>query len=190
MSAANEPLDELSQKRYERPVECGQCKKPVKVLYKEIVGEAITCTQMCADCPVLQERLHGTTPTEKSAEGLTAAESGLCCSNCGTSFEAVKMGNPLGCRDCYTVFNSLLVSELIAAGKIPPRLRKSLSSRHPPPIHIGRSPGKELSPLSSTRLTALNEALNEALRRENYEEAALLRDQIKELMDKKDEPKP
>lgn len=188
MSGTSGPLDEISQKRCERPVECGQCKKPAKVIYKELVGEAMSCTEMCTDCPILQERLHGTAP--QKAEGLSAAESGLCCSNCGTTFEAVKMGNPLGCRDCYTVFNRLLITELIAAGKIPPRLRKSLSSRHPPPIHIGRSPGKEMTPLSSSRLTALNEALNEALRKENYEEAAMLRDQIKELMDKKDEPKP
>lgn len=174
----------------ERPVECGQCKKPVKVLYKEIVGESITCTVMCADCPILQEKLHGTTPREKPAEGLAETGAGLCCSNCQTTFEAVKMGNPLGCRDCYTVFGSLLVSELITAGKIPQRIRKSLNTRHPPPIHIGRTPGKEVSAPSSARLTALNEALNEALRKENYEEAASLRDQIKELMEKKDEPQP
>ena len=58
----------------ERPVECGQCKKPVKVLYKEIVGESKTCTEMCADCPILQEKLHGTTPREKSPEGWGDAE--------------------------------------------------------------------------------------------------------------------
>jgi protein-arginine kinase activator protein McsA len=34
-------------------------------------------------------------------------------------------------------------------------------------------------------LTALNEALNEALKAENYEEAAMLRDQIKQIMEKK-----
>ncbi len=173
----------------ERPVECGQCKKPVKVIYKEIVGESMICNEMCADCPVLQEKLHGTVPRERSAEGWAKAESGLCCSNCHTSFEAVKMGNPLGCSACYTVFGSLLVSELIAAGKIPQRLRKGVNSRQPPPLHIGRSPGKETTAPSSNRLTALNEALNEALRKENYEEAAVLRDQIKELMGKQDEPK-
>jgi protein arginine kinase activator len=35
----------------------------------------------------------------------------------------------------------------------------------------------------------LNEALNETLTREDYEQAAWLRDQIKELMEKADEGK-
>jgi protein arginine kinase activator len=173
----------------QRPIECGQCKKPIKVIYKEIVGESITCTEMCEDCPVLKEKLYGTKPSSAAPEGWSEAKAGLCCSNCRTTFDAVKMGNPLGCQDCYTVFDSLLISELIAAGKLPMRLRKGLASRTPPPIHIGRLTKQSASVLSSSRLTALSEALNEALRKENYEEAAVLRDQIKELMEKKDEPK-
>lgn len=170
----------------ERPVECGQCKKPAKVLYKEIIGNAVTCTQMCADCPVFQEKLHGTSPQEATA---SKTETGLCCSNCRTNFEAVKMGNPLGCKECYVVFGNLLVSELLAAGKIPARLKKTVSFRQGQPIHVGRTPDKPLNIPASSRLNALNEALNEALKKENYEEAAFLRDQIKGIMEKSDDSK-
>jgi len=173
----------------ERPVECSHCKKPIKVTYKEITGNSIICTEMCADCPVLQQRLHGETPPVKKGESLVEGEAGLYCGNCKTSLEAVKMGNPLGCSECYSVFSDVLLNEIAAAEKVPLYLRKALSTKKTQPLHIGKSPHKPLTIPSSSRLTALNEALNEALKIENYEQAAWLRDQIKALTEKTDEGK-
>lgn len=170
----------------ERPDECGQCKKPAKVLYKEIVGNRITVTEMCADCPVLYKKLHGDTP-ELPKESKEALGAGLYCGHCHTSLEAVKMGNPMGCSECYTVFGDLLVQELIAENKIPAQMQQVKRNQ---PLHIGKTPDKQANIPASSRLTALNEALNDALQRENYEEAAWLRDQIKEIMGKKDEQQP
>jgi len=167
----------------ERPVECSQCKKPTKVIYKEIVGNTITVTEMCADCPILLKKLHGAS-AEKGAEILEEAGAGLFCGHCHTPLEAVKMGNPMGCSECYTIFGDLLVGELIAENKLPKQMEKA---RRNQPLHIGNTPDKPVSIPASNRLTSLNEALNEALKKENYEEAAWLRDQIKELMEKKDE---
>ncbi|NGX39850.1 MAG: Protein-arginine kinase activator protein [Chlamydiae bacterium] len=167
----------------ERPVECGQCKKPAKVIYKEIVGETITVTEMCVDCPILLERLHGSVPSENYA---TQEETGtgLYCGHCHTPLESVKMGGPMGCSECYTLFGDLLVSELVAEDKIPSHLFEAKRNQ---PLHIGKNPEGPVNMPASNRLTSLNEALNEALQKENYEEAATLRDQIKELMEKKDE---
>ncbi len=162
----------------ERPVECGHCKKPVKVTYKEIAGGAITVTDTCADCPILQQKLHGGALAPQKGEGLAET---VCCGNCRTTLEAVKTGNPLGCSECYAVFSDVLISELSAANKIPARIAKKNQ-----PIHIGKSPNKPLTIPSSSRLTALNEALNEALKKENYEQAAWIRDQIKALKDGKE----
>jgi len=170
----------------ERPVECSQCKKPTKVSYKEIVGENTTCTQMCGDCPILQQKLHGVAP-EQVEPGKEQVGTGLYCGNCHTPFEAIKMGNPLGCSQCYTVFSDVLVSELSAENKLPKALETAKRNQ---PLHIGKTPDKPVNIPSSNRLPALNEALNEALKKENYEEAAYLRDQIKELTEKPDEPKP
>ena len=169
----------------ERPVECTQCKKPAKVIYKEIVGNAITCTEVCADCPILEQKLHGTAPKEKTA-GIPEAETGLCCGHCRTTLDAVKMGNPVGCSECYNVFAEPLITELMEENRLPSSLKKNLSNRKNQSLHVGKAPGKEVQPLpSSSKLTALNEALNEALKKENYEEAAALRDQIKALTEKK-----
>ncbi|HSX04529.1 MAG TPA: UvrB/UvrC motif-containing protein [Rhabdochlamydiaceae bacterium] len=173
----------------ERPVECGHCKKPVKVIYKEITGNSIMITEMCSDCPILEQKLHGTIASETVVGDVKAQETGLACGNCRTLLESVKMGNPLGCSNCYTVFGDVIISELIEEQKIPSSLKKGLTVRKNQPIHIGKSPGKQVSLPTSNRLTELNVALNEALKKENYEEAAGLRDQIKALMEKKDESK-
>ena len=168
----------------DRPVECSHCKKPIKVIYKDIVDTSIICTEMCADCPVFQQRLHGHTPASESREGLPEKEGGLCCGNCRTSLESVKMGNPLGCSECYSVFSDLLISELIAADKIPSRIKKEYPMKKTQPLHVGKTPNKPLTIPSSSRLKTLNEALNEALKKENYEQAAWIRDQIKDLTEK------
>lgn len=52
------------------------------------------------------------------------------------------------------------------------------------PLHVGKTPNKPLTIPSSSRLKTLNEALNEALKKENYEQAAWIRDQIKDLTEK------
>jgi protein arginine kinase activator len=162
----------------ERSIECGECKKPVKVVYKEVVGQTVTCTEMCDDCPILKAKLHGDAGTSKTIER------SLCCGVCGTSLDSVKMGQPLGCAECYSVFAGYIISELVEAAGIPSSLKKKAQTQKLQTLHIGRSPQQPGSPALSSKLASLNEALNEALKKENYEQAARLRDQIKELTDK------
>lgn len=163
----------------ERPLECGKCKKPVRVHYTEMVGKSITHTIMCADCPELQRRLHGIPPADK-VTGVGEGTAGLCCGECGTTLEEVKRGHPLGCEQCYNVFGDIIVLELVAAGRLAPRFS---NQKKPLPIHVGRAPGESLTISPASKLLALNEALKETLSREDYEQAALLRDQIKEITD-------
>jgi len=168
------------EKEPERPLECTECKKPIVFQYTEIVGDMMTQTFMCADCPVLQRRLKGT-PHIEGSEGHVESGTSLACGNCGTTLDAIRVGTPLGCDVCYEVFDAILLPEMLAANKIPPRLTTQKKSA---PINIGRGPGEvqEMSP--SLRLLALNEALNEMLKSEDYEQAAWLRDQIKALTEK------
>ncbi|MCE5316137.1 MAG: UvrB/UvrC motif-containing protein [Parachlamydia sp.] len=169
--------EESPEETPERPLECSECKKRISVHYTEIVGDSITVTGMCADCPELQRRLYGT-PHHVAAGAPMEGGAGLACGNCGTAFESVKMGNPLGCSECYAVFDEMLLSEMLSAVRAPSRLS---SVKKGMPLHLGRATGEvqEMSP--SLRLLALNEALNETLKREDYEQAAWLRDQIKAL---------
>jgi protein arginine kinase activator len=57
------------------------------------------------------------------------------------------------------------------------------------PLHIGKIPQGEVEASPSMKLLALNEALSETLKKENYEQAALLRDKIRELQEKNPELK-
>lgn len=165
----------------DRPLECTECKKPIAVWYTEVVGHTMTHTCMCSDCPVLERKLRGTPHTELTPGEKEGAAS-LACGNCGTTLEAIRVGTPLGCDLCYEVFDDVLIPEMLTAKKIPPRIANGKKSV---PVHIGRAPGeiKEISP--SLRLLALNEALSEMLKKEDYEQAAWLRDQIKALTEKK-----
>jgi protein arginine kinase activator len=91
---------------------------------------------------------------------------------------------PLGCCQCYETFADQIQNELISSGRVPGSLSHIKSGT---PMHVGRSPGEtvELSP--SLRLKALNQALADTLKGEDYEQAAWLRDQIKQLTEKSNE---
>jgi len=142
------------------------------------------CTEMCGDCPVLQEKLHG--HIEKAhAEGNEEASTGLYCSTCHTSLNAVKMGQPIGCSECYAVFGDFLINELIEANLLPPQLQKTLPAKKTQPLHMGKTPISSAPLAISSRLKELSDALNEAVKKENYEHAAWLRDQIKILKEKR-----
>ena len=167
----------------ERPLECSECKKPIAVRYTEIVEGTITHTCMCSECPQLEQRLHGI-----RIGALTEAqgETGLVCGDCGTTLVNVRRSSPLGCSHCYEVFADVILAELRTANRIPPAIANQKKGLV---LHLGRAPGElvEISPTS--RLAALNEALTETLTREDYEQAAWLRDQIKKLTEKPDAEK-
>ncbi len=164
----------------ERPLECSQCKKNADVVYSEIVGDTVNIVVMCQGCPVLKQKLQGKTAPDTSRK----KEEGLCCNACKTSLEAVLMGEPLGCKGCYAAFEEILTDQLIEAQCISPRLKPNPSSPMPT-LHIGKSPNIDETSKHLTRIRDLNEALSQALKGENYEEAAWLRDQINTLTNEK-----
>ena len=96
------------------------------------------------------------------------------------------MGEPLGCKECYAIFQDVLVDQLLETQLISPRLKPSPASPVPT-LHIGKSPHFNEKTRNTSRIRDLNESLSEALSGENYEEAAWLRDQINALTEMKDE---
>lgn len=150
----------------ERPLECSECKKKTSILYTEVVGNSCNSYEMCSDCPYLERHVYGS-----KAGDLTKGKEntmGVCCGSCGTTLDEVRMGNPLGCEECYAIFSDVLYSEVFA----------DLSNNA---VHCGREPGEGLQTNPALKLYALNEALKETLSREAYEEAARIRDEIKAL---------
>lgn len=90
------------------------------------------------------------------------------CSNCGRTYNDFRRLGQLGCSECYRHFAAL----------INPLLRRLHGSDR----HVGKVPGKVASELDNRRkIEQLRGELQEAVKMENYERAAQLRDIIREL---------
>lgn len=163
-----EPEDKLP----ERPLECGECKKPISIRYTEAEKGKIIETSMCNDCPHLQKKLKG---GSVGSSGIGNLKAGLVCGDCGTSLEDLQVGHPLGCSHCYEVFTEAILIELNSRSKIPLKINTGKKNAT---YHFGRMLGEAAEINPSLQLIALNEALNEMLKKEEYEQAAMIRDQI------------
>ncbi len=106
----------------------------------------------------------------------------LSCHQCHTAFSAIRSGNLLGCPDCYNAFEEQLVEELIKQDRIAQIACEALSTQPKAPLHRGKGPERSSEVALPQRLQELNQALNDAIGKENFEEAAYLRDAIKDLM--------
>ena len=97
-----------------------------------------------------------------------AAGSDLKCPACGFTQADFKKTGRLGCSTCYVTFTEALTA--------------LLKAMHKGTAHVGKVPQRahregELS----DKMRNLNESLQKAVAEENYETAASLRDQIKQL---------
>jgi protein arginine kinase activator len=90
------------------------------------------------------------------------------CPGCGKTYHDFVKAGRLGCGVCYTQFEK----------EIEPVVRKIAAN----PEHVGKVPKRRSGSLLTWReIEGLRRGLDEAVRTENYEEAARLRDQIREL---------
>ncbi len=90
------------------------------------------------------------------------------CPNCGMVFSDIRQTGKLGCSECYQAF----------AAELEPTLRRI----HGNSRHVGKIPrrggGKVLL---KKEMGELKSKLQQAVKEENYEQAAEIRDQIKSL---------
>lgn len=88
------------------------------------------------------------------------------CEFCGMSFDDVKKTGKLGCSNCYKIYGEMFL----------PIIKRI----HGSTIHRGRFPERVSGEIKATReLESLKESLGKAIRLEEYEKAAELRDKIK-----------
>ena len=98
---------------------------------------------------------------------LTQAE-GKACPKCQYTLNQFKKTGRMGCPVCYTTFKDILES--------------ALKNMHKGTRHIGKAPEGVRERLDlSQKLEEFEESLREAIALENFEDAAILRDQIKDL---------
>lgn len=164
---------------------CEDChKKPATVHVTRIVNDQKTETHLCADCArkrgevgiapepsfTFHNILAGLFDPETGTAPRGATQSGLVrCSNCGLSLHDFRRLGQLGCSHCYEQFHM----------ELQPLLRRI----HRSVEHTGKVPEGVGEPKLRLQreIDQLKEKLNEAVRQEAYEEAARLRDEIREL---------
>ena len=175
---------------------CEQCKKrEATVRYVEVVNGVTTEHNLCGVCAsqldigsfsaVLEKEISlasllsgllGIQDTEKK-DGSFAE---VTCPTCGTTYENFIESSRFGCRDCYSVFGPLLGENI----------RHLQGSER----HVGKRPDyvvqetadpaeeSQLPKLSvQEQIRLLQARIKDAVRREDYEEAAALRDEIRGL---------
>lgn len=97
------------------------------------------------------------------------------CSTCGSSFNDIVKGGHIGCSDCYDKF----------ADRLEPSIRKI----HGKTKHIGKfisydekeEPAKKESKAEVNQLDLLQQQLEAAIKEQRFEDAAVIRDKIKNL---------
>lgn len=105
------------------------------------------------------------------------------CELCGSAFDDIVKRGKVGCAQCYDTFGD--------------RLAPSIERMHNRTRHIGKLPGKSAAPAApAAQPAAKQEAVGEesveslriqlknAIAKEEYEKAAVLRDRIKEMENK------
>jgi protein arginine kinase activator len=168
---------------------CDICNKiQATVHLTEIVDEQMTELHLCEECAKqksvqmeqqfgLSDLLGGLVDFGKNIEGKEPSK--IKCSNCNLSYEDFKKIGRLGCSNCYSSFSKYLT----------PLLKRI----HGFSVHVGKIPegAAEIKPVEKpepkktrTDLQDLKNRLQEAIKSENFEEAAELRDRIKVLEEK------
>lgn len=162
---------------------CQRCHKNLAtVRYAEVVDGKVTDLHFCSDCLLRHQEssqtgfeLSGPAPAPRHTP---AQESGgqqsdsvvaqRTCSSCGMLLKhAVKTGQ-VGCSQCYSEF----------ADDLEPMLRAA----HTAMRHRGKAPHRDdAREALRAELQTKRALLRTALKMENYEEAAVLRDEIKAL---------
>jgi len=159
-----------------KPHLCSICHEhPATVHYTEIVNNKLRKLNLCEHCA--REKGLGVTAQFSVAEilkGLTeqtpqqSAEPELTCDFCGLSFGRFKKVGRLGCPHCYETFRD--------------HLEPILSDIHKNIEHVGKGPSAgAMIDTTTKQLTELNRELKRAVETEEYERAAQLRDEIKQL---------
>ena len=178
-------------------MQCDECgKNKATVHLTEIVNEQITKLNLCESCAKEKgsdvEQHFGIAdllaalsdveapPAASAAVGAPIPKNK--CSHCGMTYEDFKKVGRLGCSECYVVFRASLA----------PLLKRIHGSN----VHAGKSPSptamKELKVTGEIQheLEAARLELGKAVKKEEFEEAAALRDKIKFLEKKIREGKP
>jgi len=158
---------------------CEMCgKKQASTFLTLMVNDKVKKMHLCAAC-ASESGLDGTHPISITdvllglggTKETSAEPSHKTCPRCHMRIADFKKTSRLGCQACYEAF----------AVELDPLL----DAMHKGKQHVGKMPARLPEPSPAlARLATLKESLDAAVQAENYEEAARLRDQMRECSEK------
>ncbi|BCX49445.1 excinuclease ABC subunit B [Haloferula helveola] len=163
-------------------MDCDKCGKPAKVHLTQLVGGQVKKVALCNECAAqsgvtdptgfaLADMLLGDGTVGKTPSVLPPKPSvskGRSCPECGFTLEDLKRIRRFGCGNCYVAFRD--------------EVNDMIRGMHKGATHCGKVPdGLMEMRQRKLRLTELRERLDHAISAENYEEAAGLRDEIRQI---------
>ena len=160
-------------------MQCDLCHKNTATVHlTEIINDKVAELHICQDCAQAkaQELKQQLSVPELlggliDIDGLRPKETALRCPTCKITYSDFKKTGRLGCEQCYVTFKANLL----------PLLRKVHGSLN----HQGKVPGSARKVVSTvSRLKELKERLERAIKMEEYEEAARLRDEVRKVENK------
>jgi protein arginine kinase activator len=158
-------------------MKCGRCSKPAVLHITELRQGEVQALHLCEACAKeylnhAQPMKSGESPDwEPTADDPSPDEIDLqTCPNCGIAFKEFRAQGRLGCPHDYVVFEE--------------KLLPLLENIHGETTHVGKVPKR--SPQSSQiqfKLIKLRNELRSSVEEERYEDAARIRDSIRQLED-------
>ncbi|HCJ12165.1 MAG: hypothetical protein A2Y14_05810 [Verrucomicrobia bacterium GWF2_51_19] len=157
-------------------LQCAICGKPAKVFVSMVTNWSLMkvcyCAKHAAESGVLDADAYALIENNEQAQKEMLA--GLFCKRCGYTQQDLQKQGKFGCPSCYDSFD--------------PLLRGMLQQTHRLSAHTGKIPSFHVEPKEiQLRLSKLEVQMQEAIVKEQYEKAALLRDEIKTLKGQKKE---
>jgi protein arginine kinase activator len=151
---------------------CDLCDKPAIYHDVRIVNNVHSTTHLCADHAIKAGFDVG--PVDLSlaftiSDGNTEETTAKSCPDCGMTIAQYKKSSLLGCPTCYETFKEELL----------PIINKVQNNNSQ---HVGRAPSQmNVDVNRHLQIRRLLKKLESAVSQEQYEQAATLRDQLKDL---------
>lgn len=186
-------------------MKCDMCDKEASVFLTQIVDGKMTQANLCDQCSKdkgvtdptgfqLADFLIGVSGHGKPKVEV-AEDDGLACPSCGFTRAHLKKIGRLGCPECYQTFHGDLDNMLRAmhkgtrhVGKVPGKPAPAISravAALPAPPGVPAAPAAPTKAQIRKRIAELKDAIERAVAEERYEDAARLRDEMRELEAKK-----
>jgi protein arginine kinase activator len=164
-------------------MKCDSCQEKATVFYTQVTEGKLRKFVLCETCAqkkgitnvddlLMGNDLLGNSPPQTNVQDIVAELNQEDCSSCGFSLDDLRKVGRLGCPECYQVFSR--------------ELAERLPSMHKGGVHKGYLPeGVAIKQALKSELACLTDKLESAIEDERFEEAAMLRDQICKVEEKK-----